>query len=243
MSVNAPFATARIGKNAMGSSLFDALLSLFGLRKLSLLLAFLLLAACGRHATVTDGVSFEKVTSFGPPGDGFLQSVDWPAREFHFVRVILCPEPADAMCRILRHDVYRFDDNTQDASKITSRIIDKEEFGNAYPDTEQKRGEIIKFLQKGDGKDFKHWETFEVSAILKVEAQYRIRWHSLERRLHVRTPSGDLIDTIEARFGNLHRLFHFPGTDGWTYIFLDGRSCGASACAGYVHVYRARKNE
>ena len=122
----------------MGSSLSDTLLSNSRMRKLSLLLTFLLLAACGRQATVTDGVSFEKVTSFGPPGDGFLKSIDWPAREFHFLRVILCPEPADAMCRILRHDVYRFDEHAKEAIKISSRLIDKEYFGLEIIDSEEK---------------------------------------------------------------------------------------------------------
>lgn len=214
-----------------------------GMRKLSLLLAFLMLAACAPNTTVTDGVIFEKVTSFGPKGDGFLKSVDWPSREFHFVRVILCVEPADAMCRILRYDVYRFDEEAEKAGKITSRVIDKEEFGDEFFRTEKKMGEIADFLQAGGDNNLRTWEILPVANILEIEVQYRIKWHSLDPYLHVRSNAGDFIRTIDFGLGTLHRLFHFPGTDGWTYIFLDGRSCGASACAGYVHVYRTRKSE
>lgn len=232
-----------MARNELGSSLSNALLSPFRLRKLSLLLAFLLLAACGRHAAVTDSVSFEKVTSFGPPGDGFLKSIDWPAREFHFVRVILCPEPADAMCRILRHDVYRFDEHAKEAAKISSRLIDKEELENAYPESEQKSGEIVDFLMASDNNNLKTWEILVVADILEIEVQYRIRWHSPDPYLQVRAIDGEFIQTIHNGHGTLHRLYHFQGADGWTYIFFDRRSCGASACAGYVHVYRARKKE
>lgn len=205
-------------------------------------LVLLTLGGCANTSTKY-GVSFEEVTSFGPPGDGFLKFVDWPTREFHFVRVVLCPEPADAMCRVLRHDVYRFDEDAREAAKISSRVIDKEDLGNAYPDTEQKMIEIGDFLRASDNNYLKTWEMFVVCDILEIEVQYRIRWHSLDPYLQVRSAAGDFIETIDYGLGTLHRLYHFPGTDGWTYIFLDGRSCGASACAGYVHVYRARKNE
>ena len=183
------------------------------------------------------------MTSFGPPGEGFLKSVDWPKREFHVTWAEYCPEPADVLCRILRYDVYRFDEKAGKASKISSRVIEKEEFGEEFFRTEEKMGEIAEFLRASGNNYLKTWEILAVADILEIEVQYRIRWRVLDPYLHVRSAAGDFIRTIDYGQGILHRLYHFQGSDGWTYIFLDGRSCGASACAGYVHVYRARKSE